>query len=186
MDVSSLARDLDNLENSWLSLDSCLNFWTIVVVVGVAVELLVLVIEYAHGWRDFKRGTIRSPDKPSLIAFSVAFLGAALVAVGVAGEFRIHVKAGKVESDMRNKTRRLVAIVQTEASEANTRAASAIERATDADARTLGEIDARLALEKRVLWEGPRDVLIRASKDRLSKAILRFRGQLFINSICWP
>jgi hypothetical protein len=85
MDASSLARDLDNLEKSWSSIDSSLSFWTILVVVGVAVELLVIITEYAHDWRDFKRGTIHSPDKPSILIFGFGFLGAALVAIGVAG-----------------------------------------------------------------------------------------------------
>jgi len=82
MDASSLARDLDNLEKSWSSLDWWLNFWTIIVVVGVAVELLVIITEYAHALRDFKRGIIHSPDKPSILIFSIGFLGAALTACG--------------------------------------------------------------------------------------------------------
>lgn len=123
MDVSSLARDLANLENSWSSLDWWLNFWTIIVVVGVGVELLVIITEYAQGWQDFKRGTIHSPDKPSILIFGLGFLGAALVAIGVAGELRIHVKAGKIEADMRDKTRQLVALVEGEAANANAEAA---------------------------------------------------------------
>ena len=47
MDVFALASALDNLEKSWSSLDWWLNFWTILVVVGVAVELVVLITEYA-------------------------------------------------------------------------------------------------------------------------------------------
>lgn len=119
MDASALARALDNLEKSWGALDWWLNFWTILVVLGVAVELVVLITEYAHDWRDFKRGTIHSPEKPSILIFGLGFLGAALVAIGVAGEFRVHVKSGKIETDMRNTTRHLVAIVEKEVADAN-------------------------------------------------------------------
>ena len=122
MDASVLARTLENLEKSWSSLDWWLNFWTILVVVGVAVELGVLVTEYVHDWRDFKRGTIHSPEKPSLLIFVLGLLGAGLVAIGVAGEFQVHVKAGKIESDMRSRSRELVALANKDANAANERA----------------------------------------------------------------
>ena len=73
-------------------------------------ELVVVITEYAHDWSDFKRATIHSPDKPSIIIFGLGFLGAALVATGVAGEFRIHVRAGRIESDMRTTTETFVAL----------------------------------------------------------------------------
>jgi hypothetical protein len=98
-----------------LSLDWWLNFWTILVVVGVAVELLVLITEYTHDWREFSRGIIHSPGKPSLVVFGLGFLGAGMVAIGVAGEFRIHIKAGRIETDMRDATRKLVGLVEGEA-----------------------------------------------------------------------
>jgi hypothetical protein len=123
MDASALASALDNLEKVWSSFDWWLNFWTVLVVIGVAVELAVLIAEYAHEWRDFKRGTIHSPEKPSLVIFGLGFLGAGMVAIGVAGEFRIHVKAGKVESEMRSKATELVVIANKEAKEAGERTA---------------------------------------------------------------
>jgi hypothetical protein len=134
MDASALARELDNLEKSWSGLDWWLNVWTFVVVIGVAVELIVLIVEYVHDWRDFKRATIRSPEKPSWLVYGLGFLGAALVAIGVAGEFRVHIRAGKFESDMRDKTRQLVALVNQEASRAGERASTA-----EATNRTLQE-----------------------------------------------
>jgi hypothetical protein len=148
MDASALERLLDSLEKSWSSLDWWLNFWTVLVVVGVAVELVVLIIEYTRDWHDFKRGAIHAPDKPSLLVFGLGFTGAALVAFGVAGEFREHIKAGKIESDMREATRQLVALVQGDAKER----ASANERQT-AQLRKDAEIlkGNNLALEAEVL-----------------------------------
>ena len=138
MDASSLARDLDNLEKSWSGLDWWLDFWTFLVVVGVAVELLVIIIEFVHDWKDFRRRIIHSPDKPSIFRFAFGFIGAALVAIGVAGELHIHVHAGKTESDMRSKSRELVAIIEKDAQEAG-------ERASKADL-------ARIQLEKSMEW----------------------------------
>ncbi|MGD0499598.1 MAG: hypothetical protein ABSC23_14310 [Bryobacteraceae bacterium] len=130
MDASALASTLDNLEKSWSSLDWWLNFWTILVVAGVALELVVLIIEYRHDWRDFRRGVIHSPERPSILMFGLGFLGAGLVAIGVAGEFRVHIEAGKTESDMRDATRRLVALANGEAVKANERAEhESLERA---------------------------------------------------------
>ena len=129
MDASALARELDNLGKSWSSLEWWLDFWTVLVVVGVVVELFVIIVEYIHDWRDFKRGTIHSPEKPTLLIFGLGFLGAVLVAIGVAGEFQIHTKAGKIETDMRDTTRKLVSIVEGEAGKANERARKAKERA---------------------------------------------------------
>jgi hypothetical protein len=98
-------------------------------VAGVVVELVVIISEYTKNWRDFKRGTIHSSEKPSVLIFGLGFLGAGLVAIGVAGEFQIHTKAGKIETDMRDTTRKLVSIVEGEAGKANERARKAKERA---------------------------------------------------------
>ena len=121
MDASTLARELDTLETSWSSLDGWLKFWTALVVVGVVIEPLVIACEFRHDWKDFKRSVIYNPERPSILLLLLSLLGAGLVALGVAGEFRIHTQAGKVESDMRSKSLELVAITQKSASDANER-----------------------------------------------------------------
>lgn len=118
MDVSALASKLNNLETSWGSLDAWLKFWIVLVVIGVSVELLVVVIEYRRDLREHRRGTIHSPEKPSTLFVILGLLGAGLVAIGVAGEFSVHVKAGKIESDMRDTTLALIAAVNNEANSA--------------------------------------------------------------------
>lgn len=150
-------------------------------VLGVAVELFVIITEYAHDWRDFKRGTIHSPDKPSILIFGLGFLGAALVAIGVAGEFRIHVNAGKIESDMRSKSRELVGIAQSDAGEANKQAGEANREAAQLrkDAEYLkkqaeDERSARVKLEDTVAWRTFSNNQRGAFADRLKS----FRQQL--------
>jgi hypothetical protein len=124
MDESALLARLNSLESSWASLDSWLKFWILLVVVGVAMEVVVVVIEYRHERRAFNRGIIRPPDRPSRCLFAFGLLGAGLVAIGVAGEFGIHIKAGRVEAEMRNATDSLVAIANGKAGEAKERAAN--------------------------------------------------------------
>jgi hypothetical protein len=112
----ALSNKLKTLESSWSSLDWWLNFWTATVVVGVVVELVVIAVEYRHDRSDFEGGVIHPPDKPSTMLLFWGLLGAGLVALGVAGEFRVHVKAGRVETDMRNASGRLVALISDRAS----------------------------------------------------------------------
>lgn len=186
MDPSAIARDLANLEKSWSSLDWWLNFWTIFVVIGVVVELAVLIAEFSDGWHDFKRATIHSPEKPSFAIYGLGFLGAALVAIGVTGEFRVHSRAGKVETDIRSDYLKLIEIADDRAKTAITHGEELEKEEDTLRKRTEREIDARLALEKDLLFRGPRDVLIRSTGDLIPNAVRRFRGQRFKTSICWP
>jgi hypothetical protein len=41
---------------------------------------------------DFRRGIVHPPERPNIILFALGLLGAALVAIGVAGEFRFEAK----------------------------------------------------------------------------------------------
>ncbi len=104
---------------SWSSLDWWLNFWTVLVVVGVAVEIVVVLMEYAKELREFRRATISSPGRPNIRKLLLELVGAGFVAIGVAGEFAVHTRSGKVESDMRDTTDRIVAVIGREASDAD-------------------------------------------------------------------
>jgi H+/Cl- antiporter ClcA len=102
MDELALENKLKSLEMSWGSLDRWLKFWILLVVIGVAVELVVILVEYFRELHDFRRGIIHAPDRPSAWLLVFALLGAGLVALGVAGEFFIHIKAGRIETEMRD------------------------------------------------------------------------------------
>jgi hypothetical protein len=137
MDELALIKKLKNLEMSWGVLDYWLKFWILLVVVGVAVELVVIWVEYSHDLHDFRRGIIHAPDRPSRWLLVFALLGAGLVAIGVAGEFFIHIKAGRVETEMRNATGFLVAIANGNAEKAR--------RDTEAERLKRVELEAALA-----------------------------------------
>jgi hypothetical protein len=182
MDASELASRLNNLENSWSVLDAWLDFWTILVVVGVLIELIVVISEYQHDWRDFKRGVIHSPEQPALWIFILGLLGAALVGCGVAGEFFVHVKAGKLESDMRSTSRELVGIAQRDAGDANKAAGGAIREAAQLrkDAEGLkkqaeDERMARIQLAASISWRTPDRALV----PQLALTLQRFANQRY-------
>src|SRR4051812_46660850 len=100
MDSSALAialsKRLAELE-SWSSrLDSWLNFWTALVVIGVVLEVAFVVWEYKIELYEFRRGTIRSPERPKPLKFVSELLGVGLVAAGVMGELAVHSRSGKI------------------------------------------------------------------------------------------
>jgi hypothetical protein len=172
MDAPSLARELDNLEKSWSALDFELNIWTFLVVFGVALELIVVIREYLHDWKGFKQGTIHSPERPDIVLFIIGFLGAALVAFGVAGELRDHVRAGKIESEMRSISRELLGIAEREAGDANGKAAQLSKDAEGLKKQAEDEKLARVELQKLVSWR-----TIPEEKQReIGVRLKRFKG----------
>ena len=114
-------------------------------VIGVAVELVVIVVEHRHAMHDFRRGVVHPPDRPSRWLLAFGLLGAGLVAIGVAGEFSVHMKAGRVETETRDATEKLVSI-------AEERAADAIKEAAQLRKDAEDERMARVKIEQSVAW----------------------------------
>src|SRR5579862_6651144 len=118
MDESALKTLLDNLEISRSSLQIWFYFWTLLVVVGVALEVAFTVWEYLEDLHEFRRGTIHSPERPNVFLLVLGLLGAVLVAVGVSGELCIDVKAGHVETEIRKANELRVSLLSKEAGDA--------------------------------------------------------------------
>jgi hypothetical protein len=166
MDELALINKLKSLEMSWVSLDRWLKFWVLLVVIGVSVELVVILVEYFDELHDFRRGIMHVPDRPSRLLLFFALLGAGLVAIGVAGEFFIHIKAGKVETEMRDATGSLVSIADGKAEEARERASRNEKEAAQLRKEAV-------QIEESVKWR-------RLSKDQqtiLAKQLKQFAGQ---------
>jgi hypothetical protein len=135
----ALSNRLSELER-WSSVfDSWLNRWTTMVVIGVVLEVAFVAWEYRMELGDFRRGTIRSPEKPKLLKYIIEFLGVGLVALGVTGELVVHTRSGKIDTEMRDITRQQVSIANGRAGDALKEAAEANERA----AELLAEIQPR-------------------------------------------
>jgi len=132
MDDSALQTLLNNLDTSRSSLHGWLHFWTFLVVLGVALEVVFVVKEYIDQSHDFRRGIVHPPERPSTMLFVLGMLGAGLVAMGVAGELSVDVQAGKVETEIRKANELRVALLSKEAGDAKTSAEDAATAASRA------------------------------------------------------
>ena len=125
MDASALAKAAEVLRSSIRanesfssSLESWLYFWVSLVVLGVAIEIVLVVLEYREELEDFHRGTIHSPEKPKKLKFGVEFFAAALVVIGVAGELVIDVRVGSLQTGLRAKNEELIQLLEGAAGDA--------------------------------------------------------------------
>ncbi|HET8549995.1 MAG TPA: hypothetical protein VFL57_18420 [Bryobacteraceae bacterium] len=167
--AAALERDIRALENASDSLGNWLEFWIVLVVIGVSLEVIVVVMEYRHGLKDLRRGVIHSPEKPSSRMFLTGLLGAVFVTIGVSGELGIDFAATDVHTKLRDRNRELVDLFRGSAAAANERAGNAFERASKADERSnllelsnlklrndLSVADARITAEQVKLHEAQR------------------------------
>jgi hypothetical protein len=124
MDEAALLSALKSFDTRWSSLEHWLWISTSVVVIGLAFEIVVVFWERRLELFDFWRGTIHPQEFPSKLKFALELLGAGLVTLGVVGELVVGFKAVKVETDMRDATASLVALVDQKAEAAKNDAAT--------------------------------------------------------------
>ena len=185
MDESSLRAQLNYLDALRSSLHSSFRFWDWVVVAGVALEFVVLAVEYCDEWRAFWRATIRSPEKPKTSLFLVGFCGIAMVAGGIAKELRIDSQIEGVETNIRGINEQLFGIVSKEAQDAASASKKAQEQSRAANdvadeakgkigavANRAEEVDASLARTQYLL--SARSV---TDPDSLVKQLKQYKGE---------
>jgi hypothetical protein len=131
--ISALRNSISALNNRSDSLEVWLYFWVALVAIGVVMEVWFVIWEYREDLAGFRRGTIRSPDSPSVKKLLVHTFAAGLVAIGVSGEFVIDIKAGSIQTDLRTKNGELNRILGDASSVAVREAAGAMERAALAE-----------------------------------------------------
>jgi hypothetical protein len=117
-DESALRSALASLDDPSSSLHWWLGFWTFLVAVGVALEVVFVVWEYWDELRDFKRGIIHPPERPHTILFVLGLLGAGLVAAGVSGELWEESQIAKLETCIRKGDDALFLLLSKEAGDA--------------------------------------------------------------------
>jgi hypothetical protein len=189
MDDSAFKAILDGLDANRIALDRWLEFWTWLVIIGVAFELVFVVWhhfdEICEWQKSRSRAVIFAPAKPSALKLVFEMFSVALVVIGVTGELRVERMLGGLETDIRVTNEKRVLLLQQQAGDAATsahRAAADSARAkTDAgDAKSLasgaraeaGSFQREIASAKRQLAElGPRALLLDARKDEFSKAM---------------
>lgn len=132
--IAALQKTISILEGTSDSLEFWLKVWTGLVVVGVALEVIIILKEHFDERRAWRRSTIRTPEKPSLLFLVFQLIATGLVTLGVAGELYISVLSGRTNSDLRIKNQALVALVDQKAGFANAQAANAETSANNANA----------------------------------------------------
>jgi hypothetical protein len=149
--LKNLLSRLESLDGLRSQLHSSLRFWEWVVVAGVCVEFVVLVWEYWHDLRDFRRGGIWPPKKPSPALLLLGLLGVGMVAVGIGKELSTDSLIERVETEIRAANSLLFGIVKQSAEEAINKSNAANDAAGKAQEKVAvvgkraDEIDADLA-----------------------------------------
>jgi hypothetical protein len=165
MDESALTRALDSLDSCTSSLHGWLRFWTLLVVVGVALEIIFVVWEYVEERRDRRTCLIIPPVKPHLPLFILGFVGAGLVTAGVAGELNVEPRIARVETCIRKGNGQLFLLLSTEAGDAKTSAKEAAQ--ASGVAKDKADFVAREAerLRKEVVELSPRNLTLKQQRQ---------------------
>jgi len=144
-DASALESAISALESAITAKDSSSGLWetlawvfTGAVVIGVAIEVRVLVLEHRDAMTEWRRGIVRPPDRPSRSLFLWGLVGSILVALGVTGEFGAGIKIARINgtlrtmnAELRRDSDQLIALLHVEAQEAYKEAGEANERAEE-------------------------------------------------------
>ncbi len=177
--LATLASQIQALEAQTVVLGSWLHLWSWVVVVGIISEIGGIVWIFVDDWKLWKRKEILPAEKPKVALLVFEIVATLIVAGGVAGELLVGIQLENANSDIRRKEANRLEIVRQTAIAADAKALSAAEK-------TKREIDARLALEKKVLWYGPRYEVIHFHGAEFKRRLGGYRGQKFRISTCDP
>jgi hypothetical protein len=128
------SKDLEHWE--WVD-DAWLFGWSAMVVLGVALELGLIAWEYREDLHSFRRGTIRSPERPSKKKLIFELAACALVVGGVAGELLVTRSISEIGTKLRIISNERVGIAEEVASRADEDAADARERAAKLESENL-------------------------------------------------
>jgi hypothetical protein len=133
--ISALEKEVSALEQSVDSLEKLLWFSTVLVIVGISLELYFMIDKYRSDRSAWRRGTIRSPERPSRLLLTLELFSVVLVVGGIVGELAVGIVSANKNTVLRNKNRLLVSLVNQKAGLANERAANANEAAGKANER---------------------------------------------------
>jgi hypothetical protein len=176
MDESALRTLLNSLEASRSSLHGLLHIFTWFVVVGLAFDLFVIIKEFRDDWEDFRYGQIHPyenhlPKQPSVLLLMLALLGTALIVIGVAGELYVDVRAGKIETQIREANDNLLGLSIQEAGDAKSSAEDAASAAASAQSSADGATGSADKAQQRV-------AVVAKHADELNRELLTTKTQL--------
>jgi hypothetical protein len=105
--ISVLEREIRTLDSSSVPLERLQPWFTAVVALGVLMELGVIWREHRDGITSWRRGTIRSPDRPSTFHLVIGLVSVFLIAGGIVGELSIGIKITSLNGVLRTKNAEL-------------------------------------------------------------------------------
>lgn len=138
MDESALRSLIASLDKQGGGLHWWLHFWTWMVIIGCAGELIFVIHDHLDDRRLWYKartnGFIAFPERPSLSVLALELLSVAFVVVGIAGELNVDFKSGRLETQLRDANTKLVLLLEGKANDAETAARGAASAAGQAEA----------------------------------------------------
>lgn len=195
MDEPALRSLIECLEISRAVLDHWLLFWTWLVVIGVAFELVLVIWEYVDGKRIWHlsrtRGAMPIPERPSRVKLIFEVFCIVLVAFGVAGELYINARSSQNETKLRDANGKLVLLLGQEAGNAKQSAQDAAKALAEAKQKLDSVSIEAHALKVRIgnLNEdidanSPRPVVLGHAEEDLIEKLSSFAGQKVLVMTC--
>jgi len=126
------SMDLSALERVSKALEKSLDLWGLLLLGATAVVVFGLVIEYWHDAKEFWT-IVHWPMAAFPLDKFKTLLGGILVTLGVAGELLFTYKASRVETDLRNNSHRIEALLTRQSGDAKDSAQKAQDSATIAE-----------------------------------------------------
>ena len=102
-DISALEKDINNLASSSLPWEHSGLLFTLIVAVGVAMELWVVWHEWHDDKKSWSRGIIRPPDRPSGHKLLMELGSVLFIVAGIMGEFYAGLQIASINKALRSK-----------------------------------------------------------------------------------
>jgi hypothetical protein len=159
--ISALESEIAALDKSSLSPEFWLPFFTVLVAIGVALEILVVLQDHKEDMEEWELCKL-IPDKPSSRKLWLEIASVILVTVGILGELGIGLWISHINGQLRSKNAELRSISDQLVALVNSEAEEATRQAKAADL-------ARVKLEARVEWRHLSEDQKSAFADKLKK-----------------
>lgn len=123
--ISALQNQISGIEHGVDKLEKFLWIASVVVAIGVAMELYSLLHEYRADRAAWARGIIAVPGKPSRVVLLIDIIAVLLVVAGVVGELAVGILSANKNEQLRGKNRELIRLVEQKATDATIQAGDA-------------------------------------------------------------
>lgn len=193
--ISALETDIKALESSWVPWEHRLPWFTAIVAIGVAMELLVIFRERRDDIEAWELanflGVLRSPGRSSIVKMMFEVGSVLLITIGIMGELGVGIEIASINgalrgksAQLRSKSDQLLALVTLQAGDARDSAktahdeADAVGKEADAIQKRLDRASRQLSkVEQQVRIQGPRRRLLEDNRNKFVEAIKPFAGQ---------